>query len=223
MINPKSILVSFGINQEKFGDRFLRESEIQKYLRVFSLQILSVQDYLFEVINSYRFFSTGLSYRGIHNNFPEYFRAEDGAEEQKMFDLADSFAVVANSYQDILFLWESLFIEKTTSSGLEKFLKLKIKYEVLKRFVNPILADEVTNVISLKVYDWYDEDISEFSSNVYTNDNNNFLSIYLEIILDKKYFSYLKGYFTNVAQLFNDILNRLALSIKIKFIEIIWR
>ena len=80
-MNPKQIVVKFNINQQRFRDNYFFETEIQKYFRVFSLQITSIKDYFYEFINTYRFYAIGSTINLGTKNFPSVFPADDGAVE----------------------------------------------------------------------------------------------------------------------------------------------
>jgi hypothetical protein len=122
MLTPKTIFATFGITKQRYRDNFDFESEIQKYMRVFSYQVMSVTDYFYDFINTYRFFPIGVSYKGIAKNFPDYSFSEDGADQQALFRLARSFNIKNLDVNEILFEWESRFIEKITEVGIDKYI-----------------------------------------------------------------------------------------------------
>lgn len=218
----KTIFVNFGINKEKYRSNFDFEGEIQKYLRVFSHQILSVLDYLYDFLNTYRFFPTGYSYKGVTKNFPSYFLVEDGADQQNLRSLARSFNINKELINDILFEWESKFIEKTTEIGIDLYIRHYFKYFTISLIDDTDVADEVYNNISTNVFEWNNNEISEISSNIYFNEINS-LSVYLEISLPKKYSHILMSAVQKIKEIFLDLNKLLAVGIKIKFIEFIWR
>lgn len=221
-MDSKTIFVSFGISKSRFRDNFFVESELQKYLRAFSLQMISIRDYFYDLFNNYKFFSFDFSFRGITKNFFDYFETEGFAEEQNLRDLARSFNIQASDPIDILFEWESKFLEKSTKRGINSYVKLKTYYEVYKKTKSKQLAQNASDNLSVNIYEWHDFDISEDSDTVYTPENQ-FLSVYIEIILPKEYFIFLSSYFTNVKQIFEFISKELPISVKVKYIEIIWR
>lgn len=222
MSNPKTIFVTFGINKEKYRNNFELESEIQKYLRVFSYQVLSIKDYLYEVLNTYRFFPVNLSYKGQTKNFPEYSQVEDGANQQNLAYLANSFNIEAADSSSILFEWESKLTEKITEFGINKYLQIYFKYLILDRVASQDEADFISSEITTNVFEWHDYEVSEDSSNVYTTEKYD-LSISLEIVLPKKYFSVLSSAIGKIKEIFFKFKSFLAVGIKIKFIEFIWR
>lgn len=222
MITPKTIFVNFGINKQRFRDNFEFEGEIQKYLRVFSHQVMSLNDYFYDFLNTYRFFPVGLSYKGVTKNFPDYFKVEDGADQQSLRKLAQSFNITSTEVNDILFEWESKFIEKITEVGIDKYIKTYFKY-----FLTNLLDDQeeillISNLISTKVFEWHLSEVSEYSSNVYTLEKND-LTVSFEIALPKKYFYILSSAVVKIKEMFYKLSTLLAVGIKIKFIEFIWR
>lgn len=221
-MESKTIFVSFGISKSRFRDNFFVESELQKYLRAFSLQIVSIKDYFYDLFNNYKFFSFNFSFKGITKNFFDYFETEGFAEEQNLRDLARSFNIQASDPLEILFEWESKFLEKSTKVGINNYVKLKTYYEVYKKTKNENLARSASDELFLNIYEWHDFDISEDSDTVYTPENQ-FLSVYIEIVLPKTYFIFLSNYFAKVKEIFNFISKELPISVKVKYIEIIWR
>lgn len=222
MSNPKTIFVTFGINKEKYRNNFELESEIQKYLRVFSYQILSAKDYLYEVLNTYRFFPVNLSYKGQTKNFPAYSQVEDGANQQNLSYLANSFNIVAPDSTSIIFEWESKLTEKITELGINNYLQLYFKYLILDRVSSQNEAESIAGTITTNVFEWHDYEVSEDSSNVYTTEKYD-LTISLEIVLPKQHFNVLSSAVNKLKEMFTKLQKFLAVGIKIKFIEFIWR
>lgn len=222
MLTPKTIFVNFGINKQRYRDNFDFEGEIQKYLRVFSYQVMSLTDYFYDFVNTYRFFPVGLSYKGVTKNFPDYSIIEDGADQQSLRDLAESFNISKTDVNDILFEWESKFIEKITEIGIDKYIKTFFKYFCLNVLDTQEASIAVANLISTNIFEWHAAEISEYSSNVYTVEKND-LTVTLEIILPKKYFNVLSSAVVRIKEMFSKLNSLLAVGIKIKFIEFIWR
>lgn len=221
-MNPKTIFVTFGITKTRFRDNFEFESEIQKYMRVFSYQMLSIRDYLYEFLNTYRFFEVGLSFKGYTKNFPEYSITEDSAEEISLVRLATAFNIQKKEVSDVLFSWESKFIERVTKEGLNNYLKLFIKYDLNKRSNSESLSSQIAEEVAVYVYEWGYFDISDDTQNVYASDNDP-LTIYVEILLPKKYFQYLSYIPLKIKEIFEELKKVVAVGIKIKFIEFVWR
>lgn len=222
MLKPKTIFATFGINKQRYRDNFELEGEIQKYLRIFSYQVLSLTDYFYDFINTYRFFPIGVSYKGITKNFPDYSLVEDGADQQALFRLAKSFNIGSVEVNEVLFEWESKFIEKITEVGIDKYIKTYFKYHMLNILEIKNDAELISQLIKTEVFEWHNNEISEYSSNVYTNEKND-LTVYLEIVLPKRYSYLISSAVSKIKEIFYKLNRLLAVGIKIKFIEFIWR
>lgn len=221
-LSPKTIFINFGITHSQFREKFYLDSEIQKYFRVFSLQVLSAKDYFYEFLNTYKFFKLPYSIKDVNINFGDYYRTESKAEEQRLRDLARSFGINKSDPIDILFEWEIKFLEKSTKIGIENYIKLKVFYEVYKKTKDMDLANEIKNMLKINIFEAEDFQVSEDSSTVFLPEKNA-LSVYVEIVLPKKYFEFLSNFFAKVKEIFNFIARELTISVKVKYIEIIWR
>lgn len=221
-MTPKTIFVNFSINKRRYRANFDYESELQKYLRVFSYQIQSLTDYFYDFLNTYRFYSVGFSYKGISKNFPSYSFSEDGANEQSLIDLARSFNITATDTNSVLFEWESKFIEKVTEFGIEQYIKTYFKYAIVDMVNSFEEAEEISNLIRASIFEWHSAEVSEVTSNVYTTDKND-LTISIELSLPKEFFSIISGVAAKIKNMFSVFKSVLAIGITIKFIEIIWR
>lgn len=209
------------VNKSQFPLDKRLETSLKRIYTVISWEINNARAYLNELRDTYRFYSTQQSSSSQFRNFPNFYQNTDGAYDASLVRLGNAFNIQELTFSRIFFEWETKFLAKTTDEGIANFVRLFFKYELVDRFMEENIAEEISSNIEIILRSWYDNEISEID-NVYSYDDLNPLSLYLEIIIPPEYIKYyanIKPKLINLGQLLATVVVPTA---KIEFIEVSW-
>lgn len=227
MLTWKKLKTNLSNNQQRFPDYYNAWTNIKKLYTVVAYQVYSAIDYLKDFRNHYRFYQTGKSTTGEYRNFPDSYELTDGASDSNLLRLARSFNIEETTFSRIFFEWENKFTPRTTEEGIERFVKLFFKYELLEKIVDYELAEEISESIQVNVKPWYNNDVTEMD-NIYFFEDYNVLGLYLEVYLPSEYGKYLVNMYERIPALINAVGDfKLGKSIvpssHFQRLEIVWR
>ena len=228
MLKWKSNRVANSNNETRFPEEFSGWTNIKKLYMVVVQQIYSIKDYLWSFWDSYRFYKTGNSFSGRFRNYPNYYEPTDGASDKELIRLARSFNIESDTFSRIFFEWESKFTFKTTVAGIEEFIQIFFKYELIDKLISEEEAERISKLVKVETKSWYDTDITE-ADNVYFFDDINVLSLYLEVYLPIEYSRYFVNLEDRIQKLIQSVgdfgpnTKSIVPSSNFKTLEIIWR
>lgn len=227
MLN-KDVPTKHGNNVNRFPDYTRSWTNLKKLYTVVTYQIYSAMDYLWHFRDGYRFYGTKKPISNSYRNFPSRYPVTDGASDKDLIRLARSFNIQEDTFSRIFFEWESKFTYRTTVSGIENFIQIFFKYELIDKLLSEEEAADIASQIKVETKSWYDIDITE-ADNVYFFDDINVLSLYLEVYIPIEH----SRYFVNVRDRLNKLIRTvgdfgedekaIVPSSNFKRIEIIWR
>lgn len=222
MLEYKEVKSNHSVTKGQFPKFFHSESNIKKLYSLFSWQVNSVRAYLWELVDSYRFYKSSISFSKKNRNFNNDYEYTSGAVDSSLIRLAESMNISEKTFSRIFFEWQSKFISKTTESGIETFIKLFFKYELIDKFMDEDRAEEISNEIEVHVGSWYDINISD-NDNVYSYDDLNVLTLHIEVSIPQSYGKYFVNIQPRLRRLMSLIYNVIVPTARIKFVEISWR
>lgn len=210
------------VNKDLFPFEHHKSSSFKRLYTIFSWQILNARAYLRRVFDSYRFFPVGKSASLPGTNAEGRFESPDGASDSDLIRLAESFGITEDTYSRILFEWESKFTPKTTEDGIEDFIRLFFKHDLINRMVGEERAELISKQMHVSIKSWYDMEITE-NDNVYSFDDNEVFTLYLELVIPPAYARHLINLKPKTDALMVVLKNVVVPTAKIKFLEVSWR
>lgn len=218
-VTPLVYTSNFSNIKRRFSDFFIPKTLLYRIFLIFSWQIKSFIDYLNFIKYGFGLYEKPYINKNLRNFVDLNINYID---EQSIQDVQTNLGLSENTLTLARLEWESKFIPKTTEAGLKEYFKLYVRENLLEKGIDDNTITDILNSAYLNVYNWFDSSISSISDDVYFYEENNNLTVYIEITLPKKYMSYF-GVFSEYAKNIKVKLEkRLAPTIKIGYLEMIW-
>lgn len=209
-------------NKSKFPDYTGIWTNLKRLYTIISWQIYSVKLYLYHFLDSTRFYRIGQSKSGEINNFSDYYEQTDGAADADLLKLAKSMGISATDFSSIMLEWESKFLPRTTEEGIKSFIKLFLQYNLVGKGMNEKDAATAVENVEVVTKNWYNSTITD-GNNVYFYNDSNLLQIYIEIIIPKDQKKNFFNMRTKIYDLIKLVYQVIVPTVKISYVEVIWR
>jgi len=215
----KTLSIQHGLYANKFEEDFSKKKNLYKLYKILNWQNQNLLTYIDFFKEKFVFYNED-RFNKLKNFESIELILHDSSS---LIELAQSFNINKETLSDIFYEWEVKFIPTNSSIGLKEFFRIYNKYLFIKKGFPYKEAKKIADTIDLFIYNWYSNEISQVSDNTYWYDDNQLLSIYMELVLPKKYvtfFGYNLDYSKNALL---ELKKRLLPSLTINYIDISWR